>query len=67
MIEETSQAACADKDTTESDSENDQTRDRDMLTNPFINWRKRGHIRAEPDTLRTGKARKGSGESTENN
>ena len=38
--------------TTETDDESDQTKAARQLARPFDNWRKRGHIHAEPEIVR---------------
>lgn len=65
MAEETSQTTRDDEGTTESDSGNDQVPEWDLLASPLDNWRKRGHIRAEPETLRTGADVRVNGQSNE--
>jgi hypothetical protein len=64
MTEKPDQTARADEGTTETDSGTNQVRERDQLASPFDNWRKRGHIRAEPETLL---ARAGTGENEQSN
>lgn len=53
MTEKERQTSHTTEGTTEPDSENSQIGAARGLVNPFDNWRKRGHVRAEPEIIRS--------------